>query len=205
MKKSEVDKANEVLSGLQAQRDALIARAHELEERRQAIAFDAHSGNKAARAKLDETNSESVTFEYELKSIDSALIEAGKRLAVAEQAQALAQEKQNAQALRAAVDEFVAHATAIDEAFASVVKEAMALEETLKTIHSLGSQFPSRAQLDSLGTRALLTAIQGTPWRRDFETIAPGQRQTFSALVGTWAERIEANHIAPRIGELEVA
>ena len=54
--KHSVQKTEQVLADLNAQRDALIARGHELEKRRQAIAFDAHTGNKAQRAKLDEIN-----------------------------------------------------------------------------------------------------------------------------------------------------
>ena len=84
MKKTEVEKAEQVLADLNAQRDALIARGHELEERRQAIAFKAHTGSKAERSQLDEINSEAVTHDYELKSLDSAIVEATKRLAAAD-------------------------------------------------------------------------------------------------------------------------
>jgi hypothetical protein len=106
--------------------------------------------------------------------------------------------------LRAVVDKFVAHAVAIDDAFASMGREANAVRETLLEIHSLGCAFPSYEQLNSLGARALKTAIMNTPWKRDFEHLAPGERQNLSKLVSDWAARIEANHIAPRIGELEV-
>jgi hypothetical protein len=201
---TEVEKAQEVLADLQGQRDVLVARGHELEEQRQAIAFKAHTGSKAERAKLDEINNEALTHEYELKSLDSAIAEATRQLAAADAAQALAQEKANAKALRAVVDRFVAHALKIDETFTAMVKEATALEKTLMEIHSLGCAFPSRAQLDSLGARALGTAIMGTPWRKDFEHLAPSARQYFPTLVRQWCERIEANHIAPKIGDLKI-
>ena len=125
-------------------------------------------------------------------------------LAAADAAQAQAQDKENARALRAVVDEFLSHAIALDDAFVTVSKEATALEEALKQVHSLGCAFPSRAQLDALGARALKTALMSTPWRREFETMPPGARQSFAALVGQWADRIEANHVAPRIGALEI-
>jgi hypothetical protein len=100
-------------------------------------------------------------------------------------------------------DEFVAHALAIDEAFTSMVNEANALGETLIKIHSLGRTFPSFDQLNSLGARALGTAIMNTPWRKDFEHLAPSQRQSFPKLISDWASRIESNHIAPRVGALK--
>jgi hypothetical protein len=97
------------------------------------------------------------------------------------------------------------HAIAIDRAMTEMTKHATALESTLKEIHLLGCSFPSRSQLDSLGARALGTAIMQTPWRKDFEHLAPSQRQSFPALASLWAQRIEANFIEPKIGELEVA
>jgi hypothetical protein len=201
---NKIEKAEAVLADLTAQREELIAKGHDLEERRQEISYSAHTGSKKERAQLDQINSEAITWEYELKGLDSAIQEATKRLAAADAAQAQAQDKENARALRAVVDEFLSHAIALDEAFATVSKEATALEETLKTIHFLGSAFPSRAQLDALGARALKTALMQTPWRREFETMPPGARQSFAALVGQWADRIEANHVAPRIGALEI-
>lgn len=205
MKKSEVDKAQDTLADLNAKREALVTRGHELEERRQEIAFAAHTGNKAERAKLDEINSEAISHDYELSSLDSAIAEATKRLAAADQAEAQAAERENAKALRAAVDEFTKHALAIDAAFAAMIKHATALEETLKDIHALGCGFPSRAQLDSLGARALGTAIMGTPWRKEFQHLAPSERHHFPDLVRTWCDRIESNFITPRLGELKVA
>jgi len=198
MKKSDVEKAQEVLADLNEQREALVSRGQELEQRRQEIAFKAHTGSKAERAQLDQINSEAITHDYELKSLDSAIAEATKRLAAADQAEASAQDKENARALRAVVDEFVAHAIAIDEAFTVMVTEANALRETLIKIHDLGCAFPSYDQLNSLGARALGTAIMQTPWKRDFEHLAPSQRQSFPKLASDWAARIESSHITRR-------
>jgi hypothetical protein len=205
VKQTAVEKAQQVLAELNAKREELIAHGQELDEQRQAISFEAHSGNKAQRAKLDEINSECLTHDYELKSLDAAIQEATKRLAAADAAEALAADKENARALRAVVDKFVAHAIAIDDAFTAMVKEANALSKTLIEIHSLGCSFPSYDQLNSLGARALGTAIMQTPWKRDFDHLAPSARQSFPKLVSDWAARIESNHVAPRIGELKVA
>jgi hypothetical protein len=152
---------------------------------------------------LDGKTATRFVSEAEARKPNDAIAEATRRLAAADAAEALAADKDNARKLREVVDQFMEHAIAIDQAFQTVTKEAVALEEALKQIHSLGCQFPSRAQLDSLGARALLTALQSTPWRREFETISPSQRQSFASLAGQWVDRIIANHIAPVTGELE--
>jgi hypothetical protein len=53
------------------------------------------------------------------------------------------------------------------------------------------SQFPTNQQLHSLGHRALLTAIAGTPWKREFELVPPLSRRSFSDLIETWCSTIE--------------
>ena len=202
---NKIEKAQQVLADLNAQREKLVAKGHDLEERRQEISYGALTGSKAERKKLDEVNAEALTYEYELKSIDAAIAQATKRLAAADAAEAQAQDKDNAnKGLRVVVDAFLSHAIALDDAFATVAKEGMALEETLKQIHSLGCAFPSRAQLDALGARALKTALMSTPWRREFEMMSPGQRQSFTALANQRVDRIEANSISPRIGALKL-
>jgi hypothetical protein len=202
---NKIEKAEAVLADLNAKRAALVAKGHDLEERRQEIAYLAHTGSKKERAELGELSSAAITHDYELKSLDSAIASATKKLAAADQAQAQAQERENAQALRAKVDEFVAHAIALDDTFTAMIKETNALEETLKEIHLLGCPFPSRAQLDALGGRALKTALMQTPFRREFEHLAPSERQSFPKLVNEWASRIERQHIIPLVGELETA
>jgi hypothetical protein len=202
---TKVEKAQAVLADLQAKREALIARGHELDERRQEVAFAAHTGSKAERAKLDEVNSESITFEYDLKALDAAIAEATKRLAAADAAEAQAKERDDARKLREVVDRFVAHAVAVDKAFQTIVRQTNSLEKVLREIHILGCPFPSSAQLDSLGARALGTAIMQTPFRKAFEHLAPSERQHFPQLVRQWADRVEHNFIKPRLGEREDA
>jgi hypothetical protein len=203
MKKLDINKAEQVLADLNAKREALVARGHELAEQQQEIAFSEHTGSKKERAALDQINSELLTHDYELKSLDAAIASATKKLAAADAAQARAQEMENALALRAKVDEFMQHAIALDDALTAVSKEATALEDTLKDVHVLGCSFPTRAQLDALGARALKTALMQTPFRKEFEHLPPGERQSFTKLVGIWCDRMEANFVAPHIGALE--
>jgi hypothetical protein len=36
----------------------------------------------------------------------------------------------------------------------------------------------------------MLTALRGTPWRREFEAVAPRDRRTFTELATGWAAAI---------------
>jgi hypothetical protein len=68
-------------------------------------------------------------------------------------------------------------------------------------MHRAGSQFPSDAQLLSLGGRVLLGALGKTPFRRDFETLPPDQRsRTMSMVVQQWAGTVERS-IQQRLGD----
>jgi hypothetical protein len=135
----------------------------------------------------------------------TAISRATSNLAAADAAEALAQERDNAKPRRAVVDKFMSHAIALDDALTAISKEAIALRETLTEVHSLGCAFPSHDQLNSLGYRAVATALQSTPWRKEFEYLAPGQRQNIVKLVTDRVARVENTHITPRIGALEVA
>jgi hypothetical protein len=75
------------------------------------------------------------------------------------------------------------------------------MRDTLSEMHRLGCNFPSHEQLQSLGARALKTALMGTPWAREFEHIAPRERFNFAKLAEDWASRIENNFLKPRLGE----
>ena len=59
------------------------------------------------------------------------------------------------------------------------------LKETVTRIHELGSDFLSYAQLQALGSRALLGSVMGTPFQ--IEHVPPGDRHNFSVLVNGFA------------------
>jgi chromosome segregation ATPase len=196
--------AEATLHDLNAKRDALVAHIHDLEQKRQAIAFKAHTGNKAERAKLDQINKEALTQSYELTSLDAAISEATTRLADARREEVRAADHDQAQQLRAVVERFAQHGHALDKALQELARQGQALRECLNEIHTLGSPFPSHAQLDALGALAIKAGLMGTTWKHAFEHIPPKDRHSFPDLVDGWAQRIEANSVNPRL-EKEVA
>jgi hypothetical protein len=178
--------------------------ANELAETRQQIAFAAHTGDQGARKKLDAINQQSSLHASELESVDAAISEATDRLEGARKDEAIAADRSDAHKLRKVLQKFCEHSAKLDAALSAAVTETQGMRETLNLMHSLGSDFPSHAQLDTLGALAMLTAMGRTPFHRSFEHLAPNQRRTFTELVKGWCERIEPE-ISQRLGEQEAA
>jgi hypothetical protein len=184
--------AERTLATLQAKRAAVVVHADDLAAERAAIAYATHAiGDGKSRARLDVIHQESASVTGELQSLDAAIAEADKRLSAAREHEAKAADKAAAQELLKELTRFRAIGTQLDAALAAVATNGAELHASLGKIHALGSQFPTSQQLDSLGTRCLLTAIAATPFRRNFETIAPRERRSFSDLIATWATTIE--------------
>lgn len=74
------------------------------------------------------------------------------------------------------------------------------MRDTLYKMHALGAGNPTSDQLRVLGKNAILTALAQTPWAKEFEHLAPGQRHTFTGLGKGWADAVERN-ITLRLGE----
>jgi hypothetical protein len=197
-----VEDAQNTLADLTSKREAHVAHMHELDHGRQKVAFKAHTGSKAERAKLDHINKEALTQEYELRSLDSAITEATTRLAEARRQEALLADRAQAEQLRSAVDRFVQHGNDLDRALQQMAAHGKALRDSLNEIHNLGSPFPSHAQLDALGALAMKAALMATTWKHAFETVPPKDRHNFADLVNGWAQRIEENSISPRLQEV---
>jgi hypothetical protein len=191
-----IRKAEKTLADLQAKRARFAARGVEIGDERAAIAYEAHaSGDTMAEKRLAELHREAAKHASALAGLDAAIKTAGEKLAQAQQAEATRASKAAAGELRKELERFRAIGRELDVALAAISANGAALYESLGRIHTLGSAFPTGAQLHSLGYRCLLTAIAATPWRREFETIAPRERD-FSSLIETWAQTIESRLIA---------
>ena len=100
---TEIAKAEHILAGLQAKREAAVARGVVLGEERTTQAFAAHADDDAkARKRLDEINREASLHDSELRSLDAAIAEATKRVAAAQATEARQGERQRAREILAA-------------------------------------------------------------------------------------------------------
>jgi prophage tail gpP-like protein len=102
---NDIEQAEKTLAGLKQKREALVAHGHSLGEAQGRISYSAHTGDKAARAKLDKLNGEAALHDSELRSLDAAIEEARSRVVAAEYAQEQAAARQKAEEARKHVDE----------------------------------------------------------------------------------------------------
>jgi hypothetical protein len=191
--------AKQMIQRFERDRDALVERRSALAKRRSGIAYDAHAGDASAVKLLDDLARQDAELETKIATIDDAINEARRRLDQARAYEASQKNRDKARALRAALARFTAAGKGLDRALEQVVAGSAEMRDALTQINRLGCSHPSHAQLDSLGSLALRTALTATAWNRYFERTAPGERKTFAALVSVWATMVE-RHIASRLG-----
>jgi hypothetical protein len=179
-----ISECEAAITSLQQKRNAVIARGSELATIRASTAFKAlHEHDATAQATLDRINKESIEHDHALASIDAALKTAQQRLAAAQRHEAKAADRAKAAELRAALKQFEQHAAGVDSALEVLVSSCNGLQESLTAMHRCGSNFPTDAQLQSLGGRVLLGALSKTPFRRGFETVPPLERDRSMARI----------------------
>jgi hypothetical protein len=194
--------AERVIGDLEKKRDALVARGNEMATIRASYAFAAHARNdETARRKLDQINRETAEHGSELASIDAALKTAQQRLEAARRLEAKQADREQALALRQALKQFCEHGAGVDAALEVLVASCNGLQESLTAMHRCGSNFPTDAQLQSLGGRVLLGALSKTPFRRNFETVPPLERdRSMARIVAQWCDTVERS-IQQRLGD----
>jgi hypothetical protein len=205
---SDIEQAEHVLNNLRQKRVAAGVRGHGLGEESTKLAFAAHTGDKAARQKLDKVNAEVALFESELRSLDSAIAEGTARVEAARQAEAQAADRQRAAEARKLVKELGEVFPYLDRKLEEAGNALIAINDGIAKLHELGIKHPDDRQL-RLGVATILQSwAHRLPrsWhdhlRDGFEFLAPGRRQT---AVGYWKaiEPSLQNTIRQATGEAE--
>ena len=195
--------AEQTLAMLQEKRASLVTRGAELDERRRFAAYAAHAQlDPAARNILGKINGEVGVHGSELRSVDDAISEAQTKLTIAKAYEADVADQAKARAIMEIVGVFREAGREMDDAARTLGEMGKLLGNLLGQLRAAGITSPSHEQLDVLGGQALQTAILATPWGKRYEHLAPGQRQTFRALVDGWAEMIESR-VKAQLGKQE--
>ena len=203
---SVVEQAERVVAELNDRRRVLLDRKIEIDETRRRLSYSAvaEKDEKAVKA-LAALAVEANKHTHELESLMAAAAEAEDRLRQAHVAQEQAAERVRLVSLRAALAEFVEAGEFLSEALEAISDEGKAVFDAAKKMRELGCQFPTSAQIQVLGLAAVQTALMTSPWAKAFPFLAPRDRKFWATLVREWASRIEANDIAPRLGEQQTA
>jgi hypothetical protein len=161
----------------------------ELDAKRRAISFAAHTGDADAKKTLDKLNKEKTGLTNSIEEIEAALAEAGRRVDEAERAAEMAAQSERAEKALEISSSLVARGLKIDQALRLVAEEAIALKNDIDALNRLGCTHPHAQQLFSFGSRALLAAVMGTPLQ--IEHLAPGERYRFEKLATDWAATVD--------------
>jgi multidrug resistance efflux pump len=153
------EQAEKTLVALRSKRDAVVAHGVGLGEERGKISFAAHTGDAAARKRLDKLNAEIALHDSELRSLDAAIAEATERVKQAQAAEHAKAERETAAELKAAVADLRVAGQTLDDALAVLVGAGGELHAAVDKIHALGCSHPHHQQVLSLGERALVTAL----------------------------------------------
>jgi hypothetical protein len=137
---SDVDQAQKILNDLRDRRDEIAGRAARFAEERKRLAYSAHAagGDKSAQERLRKANDESITCNVALESVDAAIVEATKRLDIAERAEAQQHDRAQAIELQAFAKRFVELAEVCDDCFTDFASAAAELRTVLDGIHQRG-------------------------------------------------------------------
>jgi hypothetical protein len=169
--------------------DAAKEALDQLDIRRRDISFDAHVEGGESKKALDKFNKDRVLKIAEIENIEIAVLEASRRVADAERAEELAEDAVKASRAFEIAAGLLARARKLDDALAAMVEEANDFRADLRILsHELGCSHPNESQLQSLGERAVKSALMFSPFR--IEHIAPTERRTFSELCESWVTMI---------------
>jgi hypothetical protein len=204
---TDVEQAEHVLNNLRQKREVFVVRDRSLDEEITQLAFAAHTGDKAARQKLDKLNAEKALNDSEHRSIDAAISEATVRVQKAQEAESQALAGEAARELLKKADALLVHAQSLDDANAVRVEASHAIIEELNQMRELarglGVFVPSHEQFLSLGSRAEQTATMQTPFAREIgEHLPPRERRSHLSYAGPWRDAV-AKGCAAILGEQE--
>jgi hypothetical protein len=141
------EQAEKTLVALRSKRDALVARGIELAEERQHCAFGAHTGDAAARKKLDAINREAALHDSELRSLDAAIAEAAERVKQAQAVEYAKAERAKAGELKAAIDRMKLAGQTLDDVLIVLVEAGAELHAAVDQIHECGVSHPHHQQV----------------------------------------------------------
>jgi hypothetical protein len=183
--------AEKVLADLVAKRDS-VAQARAADEAAMAdVAFEAHTGDQRAEAKLETLKERVLRKDLELRSIDSAVQVAKEKVALAQAEEAKANEKRVALEIQRLTKELREAGKLADEGLAMFLDATNAMHHVVSRFSSLGLGNPSAVQFVSLGERAVRTVLMETVFRRAFEHLGPAERKSFGSFTAEWAAMLD--------------
>jgi hypothetical protein len=192
---TDVEKIERFICNFESERESLQGRIVVLSKQRLEIAYAARSGDKASKARLSAIATEISDVTGEVEIVTAAIAEAQLRLQAAQQAEAAAADRINAQKARELQVAFVERLEALDEACVDVGELTTEVKILLSEMRKHGITAPSDAVFRINCIAGLKTMLMTTPWNPvEFSSgpqfLAPGERRSFKKLAEAWNETL---------------
>ena len=183
MAESEQERATltELEGRLTAARASLAANV----ARRAAIAFSVEIGDGEARKEAAGLLKDAMKLDADVHSLEAAVAEAGRRVAVAAAIETDDAQREHAQQALDMLDAFAQRGAALDAKLAEFVAEYVALNSDFRKLEALGYGPTTPALVSNNMRRATSTKLMFTDLQQDF--LAPGQRVDFVSTIEGWA------------------
>jgi hypothetical protein len=196
---AQISKDQHILDNLLAQQAILVSKELDLTAEKRLLGYASFARQEAkSRERLTQVTQEHFTLESELSSLEGAVEEAQKRLAVSRENERLELQKAKARQILERLDDLSNAAISCDLALKQFVKSFVEMERTAATICAT-TNHPQREILRTLARRAVQTALLSQVRVFDFGFLAPGERLTFSDMAADWG-RAASSWCAQRLG-----
>ena len=186
-----LEHAEKVLHDLEAKQADLAASRASDESEMASVSYEAHTGNEKAAAKLEALRERALRRDLELKNIASAIQVAKERVALAQAEEAKAEQRRVAMEIQRLTKELREAGKLADEGLAMFLDATNAMHHIVSRFSTFGLGNPSAIQFVSLGERATRTVLMETAFKRAFEVLPPGQRQSFASFTAEWAVMLD--------------
>jgi len=190
-KLSELENAEKVLHELTTKQAELAASRAADEAEMASVSYAAHTGDQKAEARLESLRDRAIRRDLEAKNLASAIEEAKRRLHAAKAAEAQAEEVRVAGELAELAQMMREVGVKADRALKTFIEASNDIKKIVQATNQRGLGNPSASQLQALGRRAILGELVDSPFAKEFEHIAPRERQSFAVFTGSWANAIE--------------
>jgi hypothetical protein len=202
---SAIEKAEAVRDALRQKIDAARAGLEKIDDQRREIAFSAHTEGGDAKKRLDDLTALRIAHHAEIESLETAIIEASRRVTDAEQEGEFAEQAEKAARAMEIAAGLIKRARKMDAALAILAKESVAYKVEIDELNfQLGIPAPHARQFQVAAMMALRAVIQFTPMRDAIEFVAPGQRLTMVKMAEGHASSI-GRIAGPRLPDTEAA
>ncbi len=182
------DAARAVLLELEGKLADARARHDELQSEATDIAFAACTGEADARKRLDRLHADAAKHGAEITALESAIVEARRRVAEALAAETDDVARGKAERALALLDDFTKRGAELDEALGSFLAKYAALTADFLKLDALGYAPTTYGLVKTNMSAAVTTALMFSEMRQGF--LAPHERRNFVDVIAGWGRNV---------------